>query len=101
MNQTPQSSCGSSSDRILDPNNVMSSRIIEMIPDWEKIQRSRRGIGSTLVRLGKKFGCVRGNQEKHEEKIGDVMLSSGSFCNSTEPSSPENCYSTQCCTLQM
>lgn len=45
-------------DRILDPNNVMTSRITEMIPDWGKVQN---GIGSTHVRLGKKFGGVKGS----------------------------------------
>lgn len=52
---------GFSFDRLLDPNNVISSRIIEMIPDRGKVQRNREGIGSSRVRLGKKFGCVRGN----------------------------------------
>lgn len=47
-------------DRIVDPNNVMRCRIIEMIPDWGKVQRNRKGIGSTHVRLGKKFGGVKG-----------------------------------------
>lgn len=48
-------------DRILDPNSVMTSRITEMIPDWGKVQKNRKGIGSTHVRLGKKFGGVKGS----------------------------------------
>lgn len=51
-------------DRILDPNSVITSRITEMIPDWGKVQKNRKGIGSTHVRLGKKFGGVKGSWER-------------------------------------
>lgn len=40
--------------------------------------------------------CEKELGEEDKEKIGEVMVSSGSFCNSTEPSSHENCYTFVC-----
>lgn len=40
--------------------------------------------------------CERELEEEDEEKIGDVMVSNGTFCSSTEPSSHENYYTFVC-----